>query len=140
MNITQSRFLRIAIIAYLWNWNNHSVATYKFGIEIWAPSQNIFALQFPRPSLKFWKIVDFKSVISPLLELQMRWFVFWNCVFLKEEFIYVTCFIWFCAKSFRNWSKSRHRIFPFFLFGKEKKIPTCAKESALIPDVDNLLQ
>ena len=30
---------------------------------------------------------------------------------------------------------------PLFLFGKEEdKIPTCAKESALIPDVRNLQQ
>ena len=29
---------------------------------------------------------------------------------------------------------------PLFFFEKKKKIPTCAKESALIPDVKNLLQ
>ena len=30
---------------------------------------------------------------------------------------------------------------PLFLFGKEEeKIPTCAKETALIPNVKNLLQ
>ena len=27
-----------------------------------------------------------------------------------------------------------------FCFSKQKKFPTCAKESALIPDVENLLQ
>ena len=29
---------------------------------------------------------------------------------------------------------------PLLFFQKQKKIPTCAKESALIPDVENLLQ
>ena len=29
---------------------------------------------------------------------------------------------------------------PLFCLEKKKKIPTCAKESALIPDVENLLQ
>ena len=114
MSITQSILLRITIVAYLWNWNNHSTFTHVIRIEIWAPCQNIFALQFPRPSLKFWKIVDFKSAISPPLWLQRRWVVFWNLVFLKEEFRYATCFFWFYAKSLRNWSESRRPILPFF--------------------------
>ena len=113
--------LRIAIIACFWNWNNHSTSTHVIRIEIWAPGQNIFALQFPRQSSKFWKIADSKSAISPLLELQMRWFVFWNYVFLKEEFIYAACFFWFCAQSFRNLSKGHRPILPSFFSWKEKK-------------------
>ena len=112
--------LRITIIACFWNYKIHSTSTHAIGIEIWAPGQNIFALQFLWPSPKFWKIVDFKSVISPLLELQTRWFFLWIYVFLKEELIYATCFVWFCAKSFRNWSKSRHRILPSFFVWKRK--------------------
>ena len=113
--------------------NNHSASTHEIGIEIWALGQNIFSPQFSRPSPKFWKIAGFKSAICPLLELQMRWIFFWNCVFLKEEFRYAIGFFLFCAKIFRNWSKSRRPE-------KEKKIPTCAKESALIPDVRTLQQ
>ena len=89
---TRSILLRIAIIACFWNGNNHSASTHEIGIEIWALGQKIFSPQFPRPSPKFWKIADFKSAISPLLELQMRWFFFWNCVFLNEKFRYAICF------------------------------------------------
>ena len=107
MSITQSIFFGFSIITYFWNWNNHSASSPKIGIEIWALGQKIFSPQFPRPSPKFWKIADFKSAISPLLELQMRWFFFWNCVFLKEEFRYAICFFWFCVESFKNWSECR---------------------------------
>ena len=124
MSITQSILLGIAIIAYFWNCNSHSASTRDIGIEIWALGQNISALQFPRPSPIFWKIVDFKSTISPLLELQMRWFFFWNCVFLKEEFKYATCFFWLCTKNFRNQSKSRCPILPL-LFSKKKNSYLC---------------
>ena len=53
MSITQSILLRIAIISCFWNWKNHSTSTYELGLEISAPSQKIFTLQFPWPSLKF---------------------------------------------------------------------------------------
>ena len=115
ISINWSILLRIAIIACFQNWNNQFASTHVIGIEIWALSQKIFTLQFPRLSPKFWKIVDFKSAISPLLELQMRWFFFWNCVFLKEKFRYAIYFFWFCAESFRNWSESRRP--------KKKKFP-----------------
>ena len=77
--------LRITIIACLWNWNNHSASTREIRIEIWALGQNIFSPQFPRPSPKFWKIANFKSAISPLLELQMRWLFFETAYFWKRN-------------------------------------------------------
>ena len=67
---------------------------------------------------------------------------FLNYVFLRKEFRYATCFFLFYAESFRNWSKSRRLIFPSFFVWKrkKKKKSTYAKESALILDVENLLQ
>ena len=65
--------------------------------------------------------------------------VFLKLHILKEEFRYATCFFWFYLECFKNWYETRHPIFPSF-FEKKKKIPTRAKESALIPDVKNLLQ
>ena len=79
----------------------------------------------------------FKSAISPLLELQIRWFFFWNCIFLKYKFIYATFLSWICMESLLMDGKVASQFCPFFF---QKKIPTCAKESALIPDVENLLQ
>ena len=82
---TGSILLRIAIIAYFRNWNTHSTSTHWIGIKIWALGQKIFSPQFPWPSPKFWKITDFKSAISPLLELQMRWFFFETAYFWKRN-------------------------------------------------------
>ena len=113
MSITWSIFLIISIITYFWNWNNHFDYTYANEIEILEPGQNIFALQFLRLSPKFWKIVDFKSTISPLLELQIRWF-FLNCVFLKEEFRSATCFSWICIERFKKGCESHCPILPLF--------------------------
>ena len=127
MSITRSRLLRITIIAYFRNWNNHSASTNEIRLELWVLGQKIFALQFPRLSPKFWKIVDFKSAISPLLELQMRWFFFWNYVFLKEEFRYATYFSWIYTKSFKNLCKIRFPILPL-LFSKKKNFPLAPRK------------